>query len=91
MPLVGHALAIAAAAALCSNGHSGRRLHSTMRDLPRAHICPSCFSEDVARIPRDRVHDRKATLLRWLGWRMYRCSECGERFYDRRLSPTRTA
>jgi hypothetical protein len=34
----------------------------------------------VQRIPRRRVADRLARLL---GWRVYRCTECGKSFYDR--------
>jgi hypothetical protein len=44
------------------------------------HICPTCFSDAIERVPKHHVLDRMARLL---GWRVYRCRECGSRFYDR--------
>jgi hypothetical protein len=53
-----------------------------MSDVSSRHICPACFSSDVDRVPRRRVLDSMARLL---GWRVYRCRDCGTRFYDRPL------
>jgi hypothetical protein len=44
------------------------------------HLCPECFSDDVVRVPRRGLRDRLARLF---GRRVYRCEECGRRFYDR--------
>jgi predicted nucleic-acid-binding Zn-ribbon protein len=44
------------------------------------HICPKCRSDEIARVPRNRVVERMAGLL---GWRVYICRECRYRFYDR--------
>ena len=51
-----------------------------MSDIAHIHICPTCFSDDIKRVPRHRAMDRMARLV---GWRVYRCLECGSRFYDR--------
>jgi transposase-like protein len=50
-----------------------------MSDDP-AHLCPECFSDDVTRVPRRSLRDHLARLF---GRRVYRCQECGRRFYDR--------
>lgn len=44
-----------------------------------AHTCPSCSSNEIARIPRQRAMDY---VRRFLGWRLYHCRECRARFYD---------
>lgn len=46
------------------------------------HECPSCSATQIERVPRRTVLDDMARLL---GWRVYRCLECGTRFYDRPL------
>jgi len=51
-----------------------------MSDVTAAHICPTCSSDDIERVPRARVMDR---MRRVFGWRVYRCRDCGSRFYDR--------
>jgi hypothetical protein len=51
-----------------------------MSSSTHVHICPFCFSGEIERVPRHHVLDRMALLL---GWRVYRCVECGSRFYDR--------
>jgi rubrerythrin len=46
------------------------------------HICPACFSNKIERVRRRGVRDK---LKGALGWRVYRCRQCGARFYDRPL------
>ena len=44
------------------------------------HQCPECSSNFRERIrPRGVV----GRIARVLGWHLYRCVECGHRFYDR--------
>jgi hypothetical protein len=50
------------------------------------HVCPKCSSDVVSRVPRRALWDH---LSRLLGWRVYLCSECGTRFYDRPSSGER--
>ena len=49
-------------------------------DVVAAHTCPSCSSNEIARIPRQRTMDYVKHLL---GWQLYHCRECRARFYDR--------
>lgn len=44
------------------------------------HVCPQCSSEDIVRVRRAGLRDY---VHRFLGRRVYRCAECGIRFYDR--------
>jgi DNA-directed RNA polymerase subunit RPC12/RpoP len=46
------------------------------------HACPYCRSAAIARVRRHRITDYIARVLRW---RVYRCRDCGTRFYDRPL------
>jgi uncharacterized Zn finger protein len=51
-----------------------------MSEATADHTCPTCTSDDVERVHRERAIDHVA---RAIGWRVYRCCECGNRFYDR--------
>jgi DNA-directed RNA polymerase subunit RPC12/RpoP len=44
------------------------------------HVCPKCSSDEITRVPRRFLRDY---LQRLLGRRVYRCVDCGTRFYDR--------
>jgi uncharacterized Zn finger protein len=55
-----------------------------MPEVGAYHICPKCSSEEIQRIPRKHVVDH---LARAMGWHVYRCLECGGRFYDRPAQP----
>jgi hypothetical protein len=52
----------------------------------RFHSCPFCRSTDIVRVRREGLRDH---LLRLFGWRVYRCRDCSQRFYDRPLRRTR--
>ena len=51
-----------------------------MTDNQAPHACPKCRGHDIERVPKKRVLDRMARVL---GLRVYRCRDCGTRFYDR--------
>ena len=53
-----------------------------MSEATAHHECPKCSARAIVRVPRRMVLDHMARLL---GWRVYRCLECGARFYDRSL------
>jgi DNA-directed RNA polymerase subunit RPC12/RpoP len=44
------------------------------------HVCPECSSNNIERVHRHSVRDRLRGVF---GWRVYRCRECGARFYGR--------
>jgi hypothetical protein len=49
----------------------------------RQHICPDCCSGSIQHVRRPGgAFDYIARLL---GWRFYRCLDCGAYFYDRPL------
>ena len=50
-------------------------------DIRSTHICPKCGSAAIDRVRRTGVLDHLVRLL--FGWRVYRCVDCGRRFYDR--------
>src|SRR5262249_61728805 len=56
-----------------------------MSDVIRHHhTCPTCSSHYIERpIPQPRAV--RVYFSRVFGWRVYRCGDCGELFYDRRL------
>jgi len=45
----------------------------------QAHICPDCGSGNIDRTRRTKKVDY---LVRFFGWRVYRCHDCRRRFYD---------
>jgi predicted Zn-ribbon and HTH transcriptional regulator len=49
------------------------------------HSCPECSSGNVDRVRVEQVVGRLRTLL---GWRVYRCRDCGARFEDMSLGHT---
>jgi len=57
--------------------------------MPFQHRCPQCRSEDVQRIHRRGA--LKRVVLGLLGWRAYRCLQCGVQFYDRPSRPESSA
>ena len=59
---------------------AGRLHHQGPAMAYPQHVCPRCRSDEIARVPRNRVVERMAGLL---GWRVYICRECRYRFYDR--------
>jgi hypothetical protein len=74
--LVLHGLGLWATAPARCHPRAGRFLVCCM------HLCPRCFSDDIERLRAHGIVDRMARIL---GWRVYRCLECGHRFYDRPL------
>lgn len=51
-------------------------------DSAAPHTCPKCHSTEIERVPRHRLLDRMVVAV--LPWGVYRCRDCGARFYDRR-------
>jgi uncharacterized Zn finger protein len=47
------------------------------------HVCPACSSDYRQRVPAAGILQR---IARMFGWHLYRCMDCGHRFWDR---PTR--
>ena len=52
-----------------------------MADVIRHHMCPMCSSADIER-PIRQPREVLEHCARLLGWRVYRCRECGDLFYD---------
>ncbi len=48
------------------------------------HACPKCHSTAIDRVPREDIPERLILMLRRK--QVYRCLDCGQRFYDRPLS-----
>jgi hypothetical protein len=55
-----------------------------MAEVLRRHTCPTCSSHLIERPVRQPPNVR-VYWARLLGWRVYRCRDCGELFYDRPL------
>jgi len=50
--------------------------------MTRVHVCPTCQSKEIDRVPLDMVE----RFILWLRRkRLYRCRECDHRFRDRPL------
>ena len=47
------------------------------------HGCPKCSSGNVDRVRQADIREHLNTVL---GWRVYHCRDCGERFEDVSLS-----
>jgi DNA-directed RNA polymerase subunit RPC12/RpoP len=43
------------------------------------HSCPKCSSGNVDRVRVAHIREQRNTVL---GWRVYHCRDCGERFDD---------
>ena len=59
--------------------------HSSMQmnDSSPPHVCPKCNADSIERVPRRGVIGHLASAL---GRRLYRCLDCGTKFYDRRAA-----
>jgi len=55
-----------------------------MVDVGRRHTCPTCSSQCIER-PLRQPREVRVVCARVLGWRVYRCRDCGDLFYDRPL------